>query len=39
MELCQHYREFKEKQKKDSPTKLKQMQVKLNLFDKQAESS
>ena len=37
MDLCQNYRTIKQKQKKYSPTKLKQMQVKLNLVDKQVE--
>jgi hypothetical protein len=37
MNLCQQYRNLKQKQRKHSPTKLKQMQVKLNLFDKQVK--
>lgn len=33
MELCHHYRSCYQKQKKFSPTKLKQMEAKLKLFD------
>lgn len=33
--MCSQYRNNKQREKKHSPTKLKQMQVKLNLFDKQ----
>ena len=35
MEICNSYHGMKEKQKKNSPTKLKQMQIKLNIFDRQ----
>lgn len=37
MELCHTHRTYQQRQKKFSPTKLKQMQVKLNLFDKQVQ--
>jgi hypothetical protein len=33
MELCQNYRNYNQRQKKFSPTKLKQMEAKLKLFD------
>ena len=33
MELCHHYRHFTQKQRRFSPTKLKQMEAKLKLFD------
>lgn len=33
MELCQHYRAYTQKQRRFSPTKLKQMEAKLKLFD------
>lgn len=33
MELCQHYRTYTQKQRRFSPTKLKQMEAKLKLFD------
>lgn len=33
MELCQHYRAHAQRQRRFSPTKLKQMQAKLKLFD------
>ena len=34
MDLCNNYRKLKQKQKMYSPTKLKQMEVKLNLVEK-----
>lgn len=34
MDVCQNYRNLKQKQKMYSPTKLKQMQVKLNLVER-----
>jgi hypothetical protein len=37
MDLCQNYRKVKQKQKAYSPTKLKQMQVKLNFEEKPHE--
>ena len=37
MQICNSYHDLKEKQKKNSPTKLKQMQIKLNLFNKQQD--
>ncbi len=33
MELCQNYRGYTQRQKKFSPTKLKQMEAKLKLID------
>ena len=33
--MCQVYRGLKEKQRRYSPTKIKQMRVKLNLVDKE----
>ena len=38
MEICNSYHGMKEKQKKNSPTKLKQMQIKLNIFDRQQDN-
>ena len=35
MNMCQVYRGLKEKQRRYSPTKIKQMRVKLNLVDKE----
>lgn len=37
MNLCQTYRSLKQRQRRYSPTKFKQMQVKLNLVNKQIE--
>ena len=37
MNLCQQYREHQGRLRKFSPTKLKQMQVKLSLFDREGE--
>ena len=37
MDLCQSYRALKQKQKAYSPTKLKQMEVKLNFVEKPQE--
>jgi|LakMenEpi03Aug12_release.lakeMendotaPanAssembly.Ray.scaffolds.fasta_scaffold1351304_1 hypothetical protein len=33
MEICQQYRAQRQRQSKFSPTKLKQMEAKLKLFD------
>ena len=37
MDLCNSYRNLKRKQKAYSPTKLKQMQAKLNLVEKEKD--
>lgn len=33
MELCQRYRGYNERKRKFSPSKLKQMEAKLKIFD------
>ena len=37
MDLCHSYRSLKDKQRRYSPTKLKQMQVKLSMVNLQEE--
>ena len=39
MDMCQQYRMLKQKQKAYSPTKLKQMEVKLNFVEKPDEAN
>ncbi len=38
MESCEEYRNFKEKEKKFSPSKLKQLEVKYNIVDKELKN-
>ena len=37
MNMCQVYRDLRQKQRRYSPTKVKQMRVKLNLVDKESK--
>lgn len=38
MGLCEEYRELKEKERKFSPSKLKQLEVKYNIVDKEVRN-
>jgi hypothetical protein len=37
-DYCDEYRDLKEKEKKFSPSKLKQLEVKFNIVDKELKS-